>query len=155
MSTLDWQVEEAKKKNEPITVKLPDGSERQAIKGVSTPLDVLKEADKELLKTAVVSKVNGEVWDLFRPLEGDCTLQVCSFEDEDGKHVRLSFNNLEDKSKFLDLFPCHRVVTHWTPWLKMLEGACACADVLALQCTCSGRGPGSVLWCAAYDWAGN
>lgn len=92
MFTLCWQVEEAKKRNEPITVKLPDGSERQVIKGVSTPLDVLKEADKELLKTAVVAKVNGEVWDLFRPLERDCTLQVCSFEDEDGKHVSPQFH---------------------------------------------------------------
>lgn len=80
-------MEEAKAKNEPIVVKLPDGSERQAIKNVSTPMDVLKEYAKDLLKTAVVAKVNGDVWDLFRPLEGDCSLQVCSFEDEDGKHV--------------------------------------------------------------------
>ncbi|CAL8462423.1 g1956 [Coccomyxa elongata] len=81
------EVEEAKQRNETITVKLPDGSEKQAIKGVSTPMDVLKEHAKDLLKTAVVSKVNEEVWDLFRPLEGDCTLQVCSFDDEDGKHT--------------------------------------------------------------------
>lgn len=80
-------MEEAKQRNETIIVKMPDGSEKQAIKGVSTPMDVLKEHAKDLLKTAVVSKVNEEVWDLFRPLEGDCTLQVCSFDDEAGKHV--------------------------------------------------------------------
>lgn len=34
-------------------------------------------------------RVGGEVWDLTRPLEGDCTLEYCSFDTPDGREVRL------------------------------------------------------------------
>lgn len=33
-------------------------------------------------------RVGGEVWDLTRPLEGDCKLEYCSFEEPEGREVR-------------------------------------------------------------------
>ena len=34
-----------------------------------------------------VSQVNGELWDLDRPLVADCSLQLLKFEDEEGMHM--------------------------------------------------------------------
>jgi len=35
----------------------------------------------------VISKVNGELWDLERPLEGSCSLQLLKFDDEEAQAV--------------------------------------------------------------------
>merc|ERR1712013_761894 len=35
----------------------------------------------------VVAKVNGELWDLDRPFEGDAKLELLKFEDEEGQYV--------------------------------------------------------------------
>lgn len=34
--------------------------------------------------------MDGATWDLKRPLEGDCKLELLDFEDRDGKDVRAS-----------------------------------------------------------------
>ena len=34
-----------------------------------------------------ICRVGGKVWDLTRPLEGDCSLEYCSFEDPAGREV--------------------------------------------------------------------
>jgi threonyl-tRNA synthetase len=82
------QVEAARAAGAPIKVVLPDASIRQGIKGATTPLDIANEISKSLAKKCVVAKVDGQTWDLFRPLEGDCALQLLSFEDADGREVR-------------------------------------------------------------------
>jgi threonyl-tRNA synthetase len=71
----------------PIKVVLPDGSVKPGIKGATTPLDIANEISKSLAKKCVVAKVDGETWDLFRPLEGDCTLSLLNFDDPDGREV--------------------------------------------------------------------
>lgn len=38
-----------------------------------------------LADNTVIAKVNGELWDLDRPFEGDATLQLLKFDDPDGK----------------------------------------------------------------------
>jgi hypothetical protein len=81
-------VEAAKAANVPITVVLPDGAKKSGIKGVTTPLDVANDISKSLAKKVVVAKVDGEEWDLFRPLEGDCALSLHNFDDPEGKEVR-------------------------------------------------------------------
>ena len=47
----------------------------------------LGEVTKETIDKAVVCKVNGQEWDLSRPLEVNCTIEFFSFEDPEGKHV--------------------------------------------------------------------
>lgn len=37
-----------------------------------------------LADNTVVAKVNGEVWDLDRPFEGDATLHLLKFDDPEG-----------------------------------------------------------------------
>ena len=80
-------LEAAKAANVPVKVVLPDGSEKPGVKGVTTPLDIATSISKSLAKKTIVAKVDGEVWDLNRPLVGDCALQLLSFDDPDGKEV--------------------------------------------------------------------
>ena len=40
-----------------------------------------------LADNTVVAKVNKVVWDLDRPLEEDCTLELLKFEDEEAQAV--------------------------------------------------------------------
>jgi len=81
------QVERARAENVPIRVKLPDGSEKEGVKGVTTPQDILQQLPRSVAKKAVVAKVDGHVWDMFVPFEGDCDLQILTFEDPEGKEV--------------------------------------------------------------------
>lgn len=39
------------------------------------------------VKGALVSKVNGELWELGRPLEVDCELHLLGFDTFEGKQV--------------------------------------------------------------------
>lgn len=80
-------IDAAKQANVHIKVVLPDGATKAGIKGVTTPLDVANDISKSLAKKVVVAKVDGDTWDLFRPLEGDCTLSLHSFDDPEGKEV--------------------------------------------------------------------
>lgn len=80
-------IEAAKAANVPIAVTLPDGAVKEGVKGVTTPLDIANQISKSLAKKTVVAKVDGDVWDLFRPLDGDCSISLHTFDDEDGKEV--------------------------------------------------------------------
>lgn len=79
--------EAAKQANVAIKIVLPDGSVKDGVKDVTTPLDVATSISKSLAKKAVVAKVDGAGWDMFRPLEGDCTLQLLSFDDPEGQET--------------------------------------------------------------------
>lgn len=81
--------EAAQAANVPIKVTLPDGAVKDGVQGVTTPLDVANQISKSLAKKVVVAKVDDEVWDLFRPLAGDCRLSLHTFDDADGKEVCL------------------------------------------------------------------
>jgi hypothetical protein len=56
---------------DPINVKLPDGTVKQGVKGKTTPYDIALGISKGLAEHAVVAKVDGKGWDLKRPLEGN------------------------------------------------------------------------------------
>jgi len=42
---------------------------------------------KEVIDKAIVCKVNGQEWDLSRPLEDSCTLEFIPFDEPEGRHV--------------------------------------------------------------------
>ncbi|MEM0985092.1 MAG: threonine--tRNA ligase [Pseudomonadota bacterium] len=65
-----------------IEVTLPDGSQRQYDAGAS-PLDVAQTISKSLAKKAMAAKVDGALWDLSRPLEGDATVEILTLGDAD------------------------------------------------------------------------
>lgn len=80
----------AAKPREPITITLADGSVKQGTSWETTPADIAKGISNSLLKRTVVAKLNGDpeqLWDIERPLEKDCKLELLSFEDELGKKV--------------------------------------------------------------------
>ncbi|DBB09859.1 TPA: hypothetical protein ACH3X3_001472 [Trebouxia sp. C0006] len=85
------RVAEAKQAASPIKVTLPDGAVQQGVAGVTTPMDVAKTLPKSVVKKAVVAKVKAAsaddaiTWDLLRPLETDCSLELCTFDDKTGK----------------------------------------------------------------------
>jgi threonyl-tRNA synthetase len=67
-----------------IKVTLPDGSVREYAKGV-TSLDVAKSISEGLARNVLAAKVDGQVIDATRPLNNDCTMQLLTWNDEEGK----------------------------------------------------------------------
>lgn len=66
-----------------IKVTLPDGAVRDYEDGAS-PYDVAVSISNSLAKKALAAKVNGELYDLTRPLEGDVELALITAKDEEG-----------------------------------------------------------------------
>lgn len=77
----------SKKPKNPIKVTLPDGKEIEATSWESTPYDVAKGISQGLADNTVIARVNNELWDLDRPLEVDCKLQLLKFDDPDAQAV--------------------------------------------------------------------
>ena len=67
-----------------IKVTLPDNSVREYESG-TTSWDVAKSISEGLARNVLAAKVNGEVWDLTRPLITDSSVSLLSFKDKDGK----------------------------------------------------------------------
>ncbi|HLP53861.1 MAG TPA: threonine--tRNA ligase [Fluviicola sp.] len=67
-----------------IQVTLPDGSVRQYSAG-ATALDVALSISEGLARNVLAAKVNNEVVDATRPLTEDCTLQLLTWNDDEGK----------------------------------------------------------------------
>ena len=64
---------------------LPDGSVKEGKKWNTTPFDVAKEISKSLASNALIAKVDGALWDMRRPLEGDCELKLFTFDSDEGR----------------------------------------------------------------------
>jgi threonyl-tRNA synthetase len=69
-----------------ITISLPDGSQRSLDAG-STALDLAAGIGRRLAQAAVAAVVDGEEWDLTRPLADGSTVQILTAESEPGRHV--------------------------------------------------------------------
>ncbi|HEX8832764.1 MAG TPA: TGS domain-containing protein, partial [Abditibacteriaceae bacterium] len=69
-----------------INVSFPDGSVRQYDDGFS-PQQVAQSIGSRLAAAALGAMVDGQPWDLTRPLPGDCTLQILTFKDAEGREV--------------------------------------------------------------------
>ena len=67
-----------------IKVTLPDNSVREYESG-TTSWDVAKSISEGLARNVLAAKVNGEVWDLTRPLFTDSSVSLLSFKDKEGK----------------------------------------------------------------------
>lgn len=69
-----------------IKITFPDGSVREFAKG-TTSLQVAESISSRLAQDVLAAKVNGDVWDLTRPIDTDATVQLLKWDDEDGKHA--------------------------------------------------------------------
>ena len=67
-----------------MNVTLPDGTVKQFENGISS-LDVAKSISEGLARNVLAAKVDGQVIDANRPLNADCTLQLLTWNDAEGK----------------------------------------------------------------------
>src|SRR6476661_4041545 len=87
-----------------IEITLPDGSKQPAPEG-SRPIDIAKNISPRLADAAIVAKVNGELWDLTRPIDQDATLEILTPKDPKALEVyRHSAAHLL-AAAVLELFP--------------------------------------------------
>jgi TGS domain len=68
-----------------INVALPDGKIYAGKSWETTPANVAQSISKSLSDQTVIAEVDGELWDLDRPLEQSCSLKLLNFEDPEGK----------------------------------------------------------------------
>ena len=64
-----------------LTITLPDGSEREVARG-TTPAAIAAAIGPGLAKAAIGARVDGELYDITRPLEHDATLSLVTARDE-------------------------------------------------------------------------
>jgi threonyl-tRNA synthetase len=69
-----------------IEITLPDGS-KQSVAAGTRPIDIAKSISPRLADAAIVAKVNGDLYDLSRPIEQDATLQILTAKDPDALPV--------------------------------------------------------------------
>lgn len=67
-----------------INITLPDGTVKTYPKGV-TSLEVASGISEGLARNVLAAKVNGEVRDAHRPIDEDATLQLLTWNDDEGK----------------------------------------------------------------------
>lgn len=67
-----------------IHITLPDGSIKEFHAGV-TGLDIAKSISEGLARKVLAAKVDGQVWDATRPINGDAHVQLLTWEDKEGK----------------------------------------------------------------------
>ncbi len=87
-----------------IQVTLPDGSVQPAPSG-STPLDIARNISPRLADAAIVAKVNGQLYDLKRPIETDATVQILTPKDPDALYVYRHSTAHLCAAAVLELFP--------------------------------------------------
>ena len=68
------------------SITLPDGSVKSVPAG-SRPLDVAQSISPRLAQDAIVARVNGDLFDLTRPFEGDATLQILTTKNPEALEV--------------------------------------------------------------------
>ena len=69
-----------------IKITFPDNSVREYAKG-TTAMQIAKSISSRLAQEVLAASVNGEVWDLSRPINDDATVKLLKWEDEEGKHA--------------------------------------------------------------------
>ncbi|MDE6449823.1 MAG: TGS domain-containing protein, partial [Muribaculaceae bacterium] len=69
-----------------IKITFPDGSVKEFEAGV-TPQAIAESLSPRLAREVLVAEVNGQPWDLARPVEMDATVKLFKWEDPEGKHA--------------------------------------------------------------------
>ena len=87
-----------------FTITLPDGSQKSTPEG-SRPIDVAQSISPRLANDAIVARVNGELFDLTRPLEGDSTVELLTTKNPDALPVYRHSTAHLLAAAVLELFP--------------------------------------------------
>ena len=87
-----------------LTVTLPDGSQTTPPDGAS-PMDIATSISPRLAADAVVARVNGQLWDLKRPLEGDAKVEILTSKNPEALNVYRHSTAHLLAAAVLELFP--------------------------------------------------
>ena len=87
-----------------LTVTLPDGSQ-QSVSSGTRPIDVAKAISPRLASDAIVARVNGELFDLTRPLENDAKLEILTPRNPEALQVYRHSTAHLLAAAVLELFP--------------------------------------------------
>ncbi len=69
-----------------IKITFPDSSVREYAAG-TTSMQIAESISSRLAQEVLAAKVNGEIWDLTRPINEDASVELFKWEDEEGKHA--------------------------------------------------------------------
>jgi len=87
-----------------IQVTLPDGS-AQSLPAGTSPLDVARSISPRLADDAIVARVDGSLWDLNRPFEGDAKLEILTTKNPEALEVYRHSTAHLLAAAVLELFP--------------------------------------------------
>lgn len=69
-----------------ITITLPDGSSREYPQGVKG-MEIAQSISEGLARNALSIEVNGEIWDLSRPIHSNASIKIFTWNDKGGKYA--------------------------------------------------------------------
>ena len=69
-----------------MNITFPDGSVKQFEQGV-TPLQIAESISPRLAREVLAATINGEEWDISRPVCNDGEIKLFKWEDAEGKHA--------------------------------------------------------------------
>src|SRR5438105_11946568 len=87
-----------------LQVTLPDGSVKSVASG-TTPIDVARSISPRLADDAIVARVDGNLWDLTRPLEADAKVEVLTTKNPEALEVYRHSTAHLLAAAVLELFP--------------------------------------------------
>jgi len=87
-----------------MQITLPDGSVQDVAAG-SRPIDIAQSISKRLAEDAIVARVNGQLWDLDRPLESDAKLEILTTKNPEVLEVYRHSTAHLLAAAVLELFP--------------------------------------------------
>ena len=65
------------------TISLPDGSDRQ-FDNATSGAEIAASIGEGLARAAVAVRVNGDLWDLTRPIDSDASVEIVTRDSDDG-----------------------------------------------------------------------
>jgi len=88
-----------------ITITFPDGKSRQYEAGV-TGYDIAQSISPRLAAEVLSVGVNGETWDIQRPINNDAEIKLYKFDDTEGKHAFWHSSSHLMAEALQILYPC-------------------------------------------------
>lgn len=82
-----YDADVANKPRETINITLDNDRVEVGESWVTSPAQIARQISKSLFERIVVAEVDGELWDLERPLEKSCRLKLLDFDHPEGKKV--------------------------------------------------------------------
>ena len=69
-----------------VKITFPDGAVKEFPQGI-TGIQITESISNSLAKKALAISVNGEVWDLLRPINGDAEIKIFTWDSDEGKRT--------------------------------------------------------------------